>query len=158
MKLADFNPAILFFILWGLLSWFTKKKKNQVKEKEQGGNSEIKPKANLFARLQELQEHLSEDLEILPKSSEYMEVEKEYPPENDEYVVEESEILTEEVEGVQESEVYVNEPNLQIPTTKPHNWLKQTLSIKSELRKIIILKEVLGEPRSLKPYSFDSYI
>jgi len=32
MILAEFNPAILFFLLWGLLSWFTKKKKNQLKE------------------------------------------------------------------------------------------------------------------------------
>ena len=36
MLLAEFNPMILFLLLWGLFSWFSKKKKNQLNEKDQG--------------------------------------------------------------------------------------------------------------------------
>ena len=64
MILAEFNPMILFLLLWGLLSWFTKKKKEQLKEKDQGEYSEMEPKADLFARLQKLKDYLSKEVDI----------------------------------------------------------------------------------------------
>ena len=78
MILAEFNPAILFFLLWGLLSWFAKKKKNELKEKDQGEYSDMEPKADLFARIQKLQDHFSTESNIFPLATEPTGVEEEY--------------------------------------------------------------------------------
>ena len=40
-----------------------------------------------------------------------------------------------------------------IPITEYDNWLKRALFQKSEIKKLMVLKEVLGEPRSLKPFA-----
>ena len=85
MILAEFNPMILFILLWGLLSWFTKKKKEQLKEKDQGEYSETKPKEDIFARLQKLQDHLSREVDIFPSAPEPVETGEEYIAEDNEY-------------------------------------------------------------------------
>ena len=157
MKLADFNPAILFFLLWGLLSWFTKKKKKQLKEKDPGEYLEMEPKANLFARLQKLQDHLSKEVDIFPTVPEPVEVEETYFTEDDEHSFKEPEIFKPRPKIIDETEQYVYETDIKAPTTEHDNWLKQNLSGKSELRKLMVLKEVLGEPRSIKPYTGDYF-
>ena len=157
MILAEFNPVILFFLLWGLLSWFAKKKKNQLKEKDQGEYSDREPKADLFARIQKLQDHFSTEAEIFPLATEPTGDEKEYFAENDENSFEESEILAPSLEEVQADEEYVFETDIKIPTTRQDHWLKQNFSRKSKLGKLIVLKEILGEPRSLKPYTGDYF-
>ena len=157
MILAEFNPAILFFLLWGLLSWFTKKKKKQLKEKDQEGYSEIEPKADLFARLQKLQDHLSKEVDIFPSAPEPVEVEEPYFAEDDEHSFEESEILKPKPKIIDETEQYVYETNIKAPTTEHDHWLRQTLFRKSELKRLIALKEVLAQPRSLAPYTGDYF-
>ena len=157
MILAEFNPTILFLMLWGLLSWFTKKKKKQLKEKDQEGYSEIEPKADLFARLQKLQDHLSKEVDIFPSAPEPVEVEETYFTEDDEHSFEEPEILKPTPKIIDETEQYVYETGVKAPTTGHDNWLKQNLFHKSELRKFMVLREVLGEPRSLKPYTGDFF-
>ena len=153
MNLAEFNPMILFFLLWGLFSWFIKKKKNHLKEKDHEGYSEIEPKTALFARLQKLQEHLSSEVEILPSAS--WSKEEEYFTEDDEYDFEKVEIPKEEPEVLHENDEYVFEKDIKVSTAEPDNWLKQNLFGKSNLRKLIVLKEVLGKPRSIYPYTGD---
>ena len=158
MFLAEFNPTILFLLLWGLLSWFTKKKKVQLKERDQGEHSEMEPKENLFSRLQKLQDHLSKEVEIFPSDPVPMETEEEYFTENNEYGIEEPEILETGPEDVHESEGCVfSTDDTKVPATSSDNWLKHNLSGKSEMKKLIVLKEILGEPRSLKPYSGDYF-
>jgi len=158
MNLAEFNPAILFFLLWGLLSWFTKKKKVQLQEKDQGEHSEIESKENFFSRLQKLQDHLSKEVEIFPSDPLTMETEEEYFSEENEYGFEEPQILETGPEDVHESEDYVFETDdTNIPATSSNNWLKQNLSGKSELRKLLVLKEILGKPRSIYPYTGNYY-
>ena len=76
MILAEFNPMILFLLLWGLLSWLTKKKKEQLKEKDQGEYSETQPKEDIFARLQKLQDHLSAEVDIFSSAPEAVETER----------------------------------------------------------------------------------
>ena len=156
MILAEFNPMMLFLLLWGLLSWFSKKKKDQLKEKDQGEYSEMEPKVDIFSRLQKLQDHLSREMDIFPSAPEPVETGEEYIAEDNEYGFEEPEILEIEPEDVDENARYVFETDIKAPTTEYDNWLKQTLFQKSEVRKLMVLKEVLGEPRSLKPYR-DSY-
>ena len=155
MFLAEFNPTILFLLLWGLLSWFTKKKKVQLKEKDQGEHSEMEPKENLFSRLQKLQDHLSKEVEIFPLDPVPMETEENYFAEDNEYGFDEPEILETELRDVHENTEYLLETDIKVSPKGSANWLKQNLSNKSELRKLMIFKEVLGEPRSLKPYTGD---
>ena len=157
MILAEFNPAIIFFLLWGLISWFSKKKKNQLKEKDKGEYSDIKPKEDLFTRLQKLQDHLSTGVEIFPSAPPPVETEEEYIAEDNEYGFDEPEILETEPEDVHENEGCVFEAEFKLSAKGSANWLKQNLSCKSELRKLMVFKEVLGEPRSLKPYTGDYF-
>ena len=157
MILAEFNPMVLFVLLWGLLSWFAKKKKNQLKEKDQGEYSEREPKADLFARLQKLQDHFSTEAEIFPLATEPNGEEEEYLAEDDKNSFEESKIIVPGPKEERRVEGYVFETDIKIPTTRQDHLLKKNLFQKSELRKLIILKEVLGEPRSLKPYTGDYF-
>ena len=155
MILAEFNPAILFFLLWGLLSWFTKKKKKPLKERDQGEYSEMEPKADIFARLQKLQDHLSKEVDIFSSAPEPVEVEETYFAEDDEHSFEEPEILEPKSVDVHEAKEYAFETAIKVPITVHDNWLKQNLFRKSNLSKLMVLKEVLDEPRSLKPYTGD---
>ena len=61
MILADFNPAILFLLLWGLLSWFTKKKKKEARKNLTEDSGVKIEKEDIFTRLQKLQDHLAGD-------------------------------------------------------------------------------------------------
>ena len=157
MILAEFNPTILFFLLWGLLSWFSKKKKNELKEKDQGEYSDMEPKADLFARIQKLQDHFSTESKIFPLATEPTGAEEEYFTEDDENSFEESKIIVPDPEEERRDEGYVLDTNIKIPTTRQVHWLKKNLFQKSELKKLMVLKEVLGEPRSIHPYTGDYY-
>ena len=157
MILAEFNPMILFILLWGLLSWFTKKKKEQLKEKDQGEYSEMKPKEDIFTRLQKLQDHLSTEVDIFPSAPEPVETGEEYIAKDNEYGFEEPKILETEPEDVHENAGYVFETDIKVSPKGSANWLKQNLSGKSELRKLMVFKEVLAQPRSLKPYTGDYF-
>ena len=66
MTNADFNPSILFLLLWGLLSWFTKKKKKEAREVDSAAPKTVQKKEDIFARLKKLQDHLSSNVDILP--------------------------------------------------------------------------------------------
>ena len=157
MILAEFNPMMLFLLLWGLLSWFAKKKKDQLKEKDQGEYSEMEPKVDIFSRLQKLQDHLSREVDIFPSAPEPVETGEEYIAEDNKYVFEEPKILETESEDVHENAEYVFETDIKVSPKGSANWLKQNLSGKSELKKLMVFKEVLGEPRSLKPYTGDYF-
>ena len=148
---------ILFVLLWGLLSWFTKKKKEQLKEKDQGEYSEMKPKEDIFTRLQKLQDHLSTEVDIFPSAPEPVETGEEYIAEDNEYGFEEPKIIETEPEDVHANAEYVFETDIKVSPKGSANWLKQNLSGKSELKKLMVFKEVLGEPRSLKPYTGDYF-
>ena len=155
MVLAAFEPGILFLLLWGLISWLTRKKKKKIDK----NSDEVvtKPTADIVTRLQKLQEHLSQEVDIFSAVSEPIEVEEEYFAEEDKYGFEEPEILEPQSEDVHEAEGYAFETAIKAPTTVHDNWLKQNLSRKLELRKLMVLKDALGEPRSIKPYSGDYF-
>ena len=155
MVLAAFEPGIFFLLLWGLISWLTRKKKKKIDK----NSDEVvtKPTLDIVARLQKLQEHLSQEVDIFPAVSEPIEVEEEYFAEEDKYGFEEPEILEPQSEDVHEAEGYAFETAIKAPAKGPANWLKQNLSGKSELRKLMVFKEILGEPRSLKPYTGDYF-
>ena len=158
MFLAEFNPMILILLLWGLLSWFSKKKKKQLNEKDQGEYTEMESKENLFTRIQKLQEHLSKEVGIFPSDSKSAEVSEEYLQDEEEFDFKESEIGEPEP-GVFEEKVEESYIDSGFPKQQPaqHNWLKEVLHQQSGLRNLMVLKEVVGEPRSLKPYAGDYF-
>ena len=155
MNLADFNPSILFFLLWGLLSWFTKKKKKDSQKVESESPQPTPEKENIFARLQKLQDHLANKVDILP-----LRPEEEYREEDEIDFQEETEPAT-----VQEpsasypivEEVVWDGPT-PLSTIKPQiksnagNWLYSVITEKNNIKKAIILNEILAKPRGLKPY------
>ena len=157
MMLADFEPGIFFLLLWGLISWLTHKKKKKIST--DNGKVETKPKSkeDLFARLQKLQDHLSKDVDIFPSVPQPVEAEGEYIDEEYDYSFIEPDILESEQEDSHENEEYVFTKDEKPLVAESTNWLKQNLSRKSNLKKLMVLKEVLGEPRSLKPYTGDYF-
>ena len=155
MMLADFEPGIFFILLWGLLSWLSSRKKKKINTDTD--EVIIKPKEDLFARLQKLQEHFSQEAEIFTSAPPPVDVKDEYFTEDDENFIEEPEILETGPEDVHESEGCVFETDTKVPATSSDNWLKQNLSGKSELKKLIVLKEILGKPRSICPYTGNYY-
>ena len=157
MMLADFEPGIFLLLLWGLISWLTHKKKKKISTDNGKVETQPKSKEDLFARLQKLQDHLSKDRDIFPSVPHPVEAEEEFIDEEYDYSFIESEILEPELEDLHENEESVLETEIKTPAAEPGNWLKQNLSRKSNLRKLMVLKEVLGEPRSLKPYAGDYF-
>ena len=156
--LSAFEPGIFFLLLWGLLSWFINNKKKKKNRTDLGEVvTKPKPKEDLFVRLQKLQEHLSKDVDIFPLAPEPVEAEEEFIDEEYDYSFIESEILEPELEDLHENEESVLETEIKTPAAESENWLKQNLSRKSNLKKLMVLKEVLGEPRSLKPYTGDYF-
>ncbi len=155
MTIADFNPSILFLLLWGLLSWFTKKKKQEAKGVELDSPQTVQKKDDLFARLKKLQDHLASNVDILPLK-----------PEEEYWEEEEADFLEDAVPAM------VKEPPAEYPVpeeivwdgstplaTKPPqvettkgDWLSSVMADKNNIKKAIILKEILGEPRAMRPY------
>ena len=155
MNLADFEPGLFFFLLWGLISWLTSKKKKKISI--DNGEVDTKPKSKevLFSRLQKLQENLSQDTDIFP--SVIQPEEEKYVDEEYDYSFIEPEILEPELEDIHENEEYVFTKDDTPIVAEPTSWVKKNLSRKSDLMKIMVLKEVLGGPRSLNPYTGDYF-
>ena len=155
MTNADFNPSILFLLLWGLLSWFTKKKKKESRKVETDSPQTLQEKGDIFSRLKKLQDHLSSNVDILPLK-----------PEEDYWEEEEADFLEGAVPIMKKEppaeypvpEEIVWDGSTPLATKPPHlettkgNWLSPVMADKNNIKKAIILKEILGEPRAIRPY------
>ena len=155
MTNADFNPSILFLLLWGLLSWFTKKKKKESRKVETDSPQTLQEKGDIFSRLKKLQDHLSSNVDILPLK-----------PEEDYWEEEEADFLEGAVPIMKKEppaeypvpEEIVWDGSTPLATKPPHlettkgNWLSPVMADKNNIKKAIILKEILGEPRAMRPY------
>ena len=155
MTNADFNPSILFLLLWGLLSWFTKKKKKESRKVETDSPQTLQEKGDIFSRLKKLQDHLSSNVDILPLK-----------PEEDYWEEEEADFLEDAVPAMEKEppseypvpEEIVWDGSTPLATKPPHlettkgNWLSSVMADKNNIKKAIILKEILGEPRAMRPY------
>ena len=150
---AGFEPGIFFLLLWGLFSWLTRKKKKKTSTDSDNVTTEPKSTEDFFTRLQTLQEHFSKEGEIFPSVQEPVKVEEEYFSEDNLYDFKEPEIPATKPEEVHEEQDYDFETDIKVQDIEYDNWLKRNLSNKSELRKLMVLREVMGEPRSLKPYT-----
>ena len=149
MTIADFNPSILFLLLWGLLSWFTKKKKKESQEVDSGAPTTVQKKEDIFARLKKLQDHLADKADILP-----LRPEVDYWEEAEETSKEEVEPEKVKEPAVQypipdKKEWYVPMEEKTIISVKPQNgnWLHSTMTNKNHIKKAIILNEISVIPR-----------
>ena len=124
-----------------------------MKGKDQGEFSKIKPKADLFTNLQKLKDHLSQEVDIFPSAPEPVEFEEGYYTEDAENSIEEPKNIVPDPNEEHRYEEYLFDTDIKIPTIRRDHWLKKNISKKSELRKLMVVKEVLGEPRSLKQYT-----
>ena len=155
MTIADFNPSILFLLLWGLLSWFTKKKKKETREVDSDPPKTVQKKEDIFARLKKLQDHLADKADILPlrPEEEYWEEDEiDFQEETEPAIVQEPSVSYPIVEEV------VWEGSTPFSTKKPQiktnvgNWLSSVITDKNSIKKAIALNEILGKPRGLRPY------
>ena len=152
MILADFNPAILFLLLWGLLSWFTKKKKKEARKNLTEDSGVKIEKEDIFTRLQKLQDHLAGEVEIFSPKPEEEEIEWE---EDD--IEEKPDLVKEPVVDYpipDEKEWYgpfEEKPAILVKIEKG-SWLSTIMTDGNQIKKAIILKEILDEPRALRPY------
>ena len=154
MTIADFNPSILFLLLWGLLSWFTKKKKKEAKEVEPISPQTVQKKEDIFARLKKLQDHLASNVDILPlrPEEEYWEEEK-----TEVFGELEPELVQEPAMVYPEKEEVAWDGSTQILPKSPikmdqRNWLSTIMGDGNHIKKALILNEILGKPRGLRPY------
>ena len=79
---------------------------------------------------------------------------------NSPYIIYTAEDFTESaniLKEFHENEENVIDVDVRVPMIQSDNWLKQNLSEKSNIRKLMVLKEVLGKPRSIHPYTGDYY-
>jgi len=154
MTIADFNPSILFLLLWGLLSWFTKKKKKEAKEVEPDSPQTVQKKEDIFARLKKLQDHLASNVDILPLRPE----EKYWEEEKTEVFGElEPELVQEPAMVYPEKEEVAWDGSTPILPKSPikmdqRNWLSTIMGDGNHIKKALILNEILGKPRGLRPY------
>ena len=155
MMLADFEPGIFFLLLWGLFSWLTGKKKKKIYTDNGAVETKPKSKQDLFARLQKLQEHLSQDEDVFSSATQPVEEENIDEEYDDSFI--EPDILVPEQEDLHKNEEYVCTKDENPLVTEHTTWLKQNLRRKSDLKKLMVIKEILGEPRSLKPYTEDYF-
>ena len=155
MNLADFNPSILFFLLWGLLSWFTKKKKKDSQKVESESPQPTPEKENIFARLQKLQDHLANKVDILPlrAEEEYREEDEiNFQEETGPAIVQEPPIsypIVEDVVWDGSTPLAAKKPKIK---TNAGNWLSSVITDKNNIKKAIVLNEILDKPRGLRPY------
>jgi hypothetical protein len=154
MTIADFNPSILFLLLWGLLSWFTKKKKKEAKEVEPDSSQTVQKKEDIFARLKKLQDHLASNVDILPlrPEEEYWEEEK-----TEVFGELEPELVQEPAMVYPEKEEVAWDGSTPILPKSPikmdqRNWLSTIMGDGNHIKKALILNEILGKPRGLRPY------
>ena len=154
MTIADFNPSILFLLLWGLLSWFTKKKKKEAREVDSGAPKTVQKKEDIFARLKKLQDHLASNVDILPlrPEEEYWEEEK-----IEVFGELEPELVQEPAMVYPEKEEVAWDGSTPILPKSPakmdqRNWLSTIMGDGNHIKKALILNEILGKPRGLRPY------
>ena len=152
MILADFNPAILFLLLWGLLSWFTKKKKKEARKNLTEDSGVKIEKEDIFTRLQKLQDHLAGEVEIFPSNPDEEAVEwEEDDIETEPDLVKEPAVYYPIPDEKERSGPFEGKPATPVKIEKS-SWLSIIMTDGNQIKKAIILKEILGEPRGLRPY------
>ena len=143
--LAEINPSIVFFVLWGILSWLSKNREKNAKL-DDIKTSPINDESKINLGKQDYFEYENDIFENIEKDD-----------------FKEKSVNTKTVE-ISEENIHIDqedynplETTVNIDTaddfkeTKP-NWLIKDLSNKKKIKKYLIFSEILKKPRSLNPY------
>jgi hypothetical protein len=140
---AEINPSIVFFILWGLLSWITK---NREKNAKLDNSKTIASDAVLDNDFDQ-ENYFEYSQDIFENAEEYV---KEEDLVSKSIELTDDEILFEKDEPPVESAPIIDE--IYDSRENNSNWLKNDLSNKTKIKKYLIFSEILKKPRSLNPY------
>ena len=140
---AEINPSIVFFILWGLLSWITK---NRGKNAKLDNSKTISSDAVLDNDFDQ-ENYFEYSQDIFENAEEYV---KEEDLVSKSIELADDEILFEKEEPPFESAPIIDE--IYDSGENNSNWLKNDLSNKTKIKKYLIFSEILKKPRSLNPY------
>jgi len=146
---ADFEPGIILLILWGLISWFTKKKRKKPQLQDAEPLPTAEEKEDIFSRLRKLQDHLAQDVDIFSGLRE-----EEILPEDEGYIEPEDIIPEPAIEEDSTSWIdthHISHETQPVPV-KQKNWVNAVFSQQDGIKRAIVLNEILGQPRALKPF------
>ncbi len=142
-SLAEINPSIVFFILWGLLSWITKNREKNAKLDNSKTISSDSVSDNDFDQ----GNYFEYSQDIFENTEEYV---KEEDLVSKSIELADDEILLEKDDPPLESAPIIDE--IYDSRENNSNWLKNDLSNKTKIKKYLIFSEILKKPRSLNPY------
>ena len=142
-SLAEINPSIVFFILWGLLSWITKNREKNAKLDNSKTISSDSVSDNDFDQ----GNYFEYSQDIFENAEEYV---KEEDLVSKSIELADDEILLEKDDPPLESAPIIDE--IYDSRENNSNWLKNDLSNKTKIKKYLIFIEILKKPRSLNPY------
>ena len=142
-SLAEINPSIVFFILWGLLSWITKNREKNAKLDNSKTISSDSVSDNDFDQ----GNYFEYSQDIFENAEEYV---KEEDLVSKSIELADDEILLEKDDPPLESAPIIDE--IYDSRENNSNWLKNDLSNKTKIKKYLIFSEILKKPRSLNPY------
>ena len=142
-SLAEINPSIVFFILWGLLSWITKNREKNAKLDNSKTISSDPVSDNDFDQ----GNYFEYSQDIFENAEEYV---KEEDLVSKSIELADDEILLEKDDPPFESAPIIDE--IYDSRENNSNWLKNDLSNKTKIKKYLIFSEILKKPRSLNPY------
>lgn len=143
--LAEINPSIVFFILWGILSWLSKNREKKDKiENVKTNFSNVDSNINL-----DKQDDFEYEQDLFENNDEYN-YEKEILKNKSAEISEDNIYIEKEDKSDLESIVNIDTVH-DFKENKP-NWLIKDLSNKKKIKKYLIFSEILKKPRSLNPY------
>ena len=145
---AEIQPSLLFFILWALLSWFTsKKKKTNLNNDDKQNEFGIEDSQNI------IEDHSAGYVDELYENID--ELNYDFEAQNT--------VKKNSISNLNQAKTIINKPikddlysYSKVKTVSIENdkfsSIKKILYNKSELKKIIILNEIMMKPRALNPY------
>jgi len=145
---AEIQPSLLFFILWALLSWFTsKKKKTNLNNDDKQNEFGIEDSQNI------IEDHSAGYVDELYENID--ELNYDFEAQNT--------VKKNSISNLNQAKTIINKPikddlysYSKVKAVDNGNYnlssIKRILYSKSELKKIIILNEIMMKPRALNPY------
>tara|TARA_B100001029_G_C15058207_1_gene456126 strand:+ start:2616 stop:3041 length:426 start_codon:yes stop_codon:yes gene_type:complete len=135
MLTAEFDIKIILLLLWGLISWLTKNKKKGSQTninilKKQSNNNKLL--SNKFNTLKTYFINELPSSRLKPKLINY------------------NSLVKKQIIDVPEITLVAKNTKNILNTNKKLHWIKQGLYNKSNLKKIIIIKQILEKPYSIK--------
>lgn len=135
MLIAEFDIKIILLLLWGLISWLTKNKKK-------GSQTNI----NILKKQSTDNKLLSNNFNILKTYFINELPSSRLKPK----IINYNNLVKKQIIDVPEITLVANNTKSILNTNNKLHWIKQGLYNKSNLKKIIIINQILEKPHSIK--------